>query len=540
MQSEIWESVSRLRIEGDHSIWENPHMKLSAQFDYQEVDHEKDNTVRLLISVEAPAIDWVAQRPKVCVLPVIDISGSMQGQKFEYAREACRKLIEHLKPGDYAGLVSFAYRAKVVVKPWVVTAELKTELLKALGQLVPDGGTNFHEALTKSLGALGSLDLPPSILHRVIFFTDGEPTSGVVDKVAIKAALTQNLQSFSMSFFGYGGESCGTCDQQFLTELSELGKGNYAYVQKPDDALSAFGRELGGLLSTYATDLRLVIEPRNGHTVEKLITSLGSGADEPATSVTELALELGDILAEEQRHVVLECSIKQQDKALPRDFTAFNVTATCRRVSQDGTKAAEEATAPARIRFVKPSDAQKKPTPEVDKIVALHQLALAQKEAEARAAEGKFAEAQSVLSNFSAEAKTRGYIHVAGVASKMQQGLMSSNTYSTSQGYRKSVGSALLRSARVASYDVSAQADLDNLPLGGAGTSGTAAQAAYSELFTSNAAAPDPAAQWVPTPTIPGSQGAGAAPGTLPFLVVPTPAPTPVTEEEEPAASLGD
>ena len=310
MQSAIWEPMSRFRIEGDHSILENPHMKLSAQFDYQQVDHEKDNTVRLLISVEAPAIDWVAQRPKVCVLPVIDISGSMQGPKFEYAREACKKLVEHLAPGDYAGLVVFGYRAKVVVKPRLVSPELKAEILEALARLVPDGGTNFAEAITKSLGALGSLDLAPSILHRVIFFTDGQPTSGVVDKAAIKRQLAENLRSFSMSFFGYGDGTVSTsCDQQFLTDLSDLGKGNYAYVQKPDDALAAFGRELGGLLSTYATDLRLVIEPRNGHSIERVVTNLGP--KEPSADVTELALELGDILAEEQRHVVLECLVRQ-------------------------------------------------------------------------------------------------------------------------------------------------------------------------------------------------------------------------------------
>lgn len=456
-------------------------MKLSAQFDYQQVDHEKDNTLRLLVTVEAPAIDWVAQRPKIGVLPVLDVSSSMQGKKFEYAREACRKLVEQLKPGDYAGLVTFGYKAKVVVPPRLVTPELKAELLHELGRLAPHGGTNFSEAITASLEALGNLDLPPSILQRAIFFTDGEPTTGLVDHGAIKGLLSTNLRSFSMSFFGYGDSTGGACDQEFLTELSALGKGSYAYVQNPDDALAAFGRELGGLLSTYATDLRLIIEPRNGHSIERVVTSLGPENKAAAPDVTELTLELGDLLAEEQRHVVLECLVKQQDKALPRDFTAFNVTGTCRRVTQDGTKAAEEVVAPARVRFVRPAEAQKVPTPEVDQIVALHQLALAQREAEARAAEGKYGEAQDVLKSFSMDAQSRGYVSVAGVASNLGKGMASPADYRSSQGYRKSMGQGLLRSSKGASYDNSAVADLSAM---GGRTMGTTAQAAYSEMFT--------------------------------------------------------
>jgi len=489
-------------------------MKLSAQFDYHEVDHEKDNTLRLLVTVEAPAIDWVTQRPTIAVLPVLDISGSMKGRKFEYAVQACRKLVEQLKPGDYAGLVTFGYKAKVVVPPGLVTSELKTELLRALGRLIPNESTNFSEAITVALEALGNLDLAPSILQRAIFFTDGEPTTGVVDHGAIKRLLSSNLRSFSMSFFGYGDPTGGACDQQFLTDLSELGKGSYAYVQNPDDALAAFGRELGGLLSTYATDLRLVIEPRNGHSIERVITSLGPDSKAASPDVTELALELGDILAEEQRHVVLECLVKQQDKALPREFTVFNVTGTCRRVTQDGTKTAEEVIAPARIRFVRPADAQKVATPEVDKVVALHQLALAQREAEARAGEGKYSEAQKVLQTFSLEAQSRGYANVAGVASNLSNGMAGAAVYRSSQGYRKSMGQGLLRSSKVASYDGSAVVDLS--AAGSGATSGTTAQAAYSAMFTSPTPAQPEMSVTPPSPSplvaVPGQEGWWQAP----------------------------
>lgn len=510
-------------------------MKVSARFNYQQVDHEKDNTVQLLLTVVAPAVDWVAQRPTICVVPVLDLSGSMEGAKFEYAKQAIRKLIEQLKVGDYSGLITFGYRAEVAVPPGPVTPAFKTRLLEKLNGLRANGGTNFSDAITKSLSALGDLDLPPSIQQRAIFFTDGQPTTGVTDTGVIKGLLTQHLGSRSMSFFGYGDVQGKQCDPTFLTEMSDLGKGNYAYVQNPDDALAAFGRELGGLVSTYASDLRLVIEPRNGHTIDRVVTLLGPEQQIGTTDVTELSLELGDILAEEERHVVLECSVKKQDKALPRDFTIFNVKATCRRLTLEGERATEEAGAAARIRFVHPDEAQKTPTTEVDQIVALHQLAGAQREAEAHAARGHFAEAQGLLDGFSREARTRGHIGVASVAEGLGGRVRTKSLFASNQGYLKSMGLGLVRSAKVTSYEVSAQADLDSLSLGGGGTSGTSAQAAYSSLFTGNPAVPSPVSFVTPPqPVAIGEawgQAGGVATGTPvattsaappPMLIIPT------------------
>jgi Ca-activated chloride channel family protein len=501
-------------------------MKLSAQFDYETVDHEKDNTVHLLLTVEAPAIDWVSRRPRICILPVVDVSGSMQGRKLEYAKQACRKLVEQLKVGDYSGLITFNSQVCTMVKPGPVTPELKTRLLKAIDELWASAGTNFSDSIVSSLAKIGDLDLPPNVLQRAIFFTDGQPTSGVTDATSIKGLVAKHVGSHSMSFFGYGEGT--TCDQDLLTELSQLGKGNYAYVQNADDALAAFGRELGGLLSTYASDLRLVIEPRNGHTVEKVVTLLGPDKAPAAgvtgvtsvAEITEVTIEVGDILAEETRHIVLECSVKKQDKALPRDFTLFNVKATCRRITQEGEKASEEATAAAKMRFVSPDEAQKAPTPTVDEIVSLHQLAVVQREAEADANRGDYRVAQSKLADFSRGLQLKGLVAEAHVASNMADFMGNAASYTGSRGYLKSMGQGILRSAGVASYDSVAQVELQNMKATCNGAFGNSAQAAYSTAFTSESTS---------EPLV------GPNPATN--VVIPTPATKDPSVEVEPAAS---
>lgn len=482
-------------------------MKLSAQFDFSKLDHTKDNVVHLLLTTEAPAIDWIEQRPRVFILPVVDISGSMGGAKLEYAKQACRKLVEQLRPGDIAGLLSFSTHARTEVEPAEVTPALKLALLKAIDKLHIEGGTNFSEAITESLKAMRGRDLPPSILHRVIFFTDGQPTEGITSSGAIQNLLETNLGSFSMSFFGYGsGKSVyGGCDQSLLTNLSQIGRGNYAYVQNPDDALAAFGKELGGLLSTYASDLTLTIEPKNGHTITKVVTDVKHD-DSDVMGITTFDLE--NILAEESRHVVVECLLKAQEKAFPRAFTIFEVKATFRRMTPQGLQDSEEVTAVARAEFVREADVQQKPTLEVDSIITLHRMTHVQLAAEAEADKGNYVSAQGLLRSFANEAKTNGYLDISEASSALAGGFLNVDLYKSSEGMRKSLHRGATRSASVSSYDPQAAAILSSCSV----NLGNSAQESYATSFTTDSTAPPVAAPAAP-------QGPRAASTRLPMLV---------------------
>lgn len=495
-------------------------MKLSAQFDVSKIDHTKDNTVHLLITAEAPEVEFSEKRPRLFILPVVDTSGSMRGDKLKYAKQACRKLVEQLKSGDVAGLLSFSSRARTVVEPAEVTPALKARLLKEIDGLKVDGGTNFSEAISESLKAMGAMDLPPSILHRIIFFTDGQPTEGLTDKTVIKSTLTGNLRTFSMSFFGYGAGSgmWGGCDQDLLTELSQLGRGNYAYVQNPDDALAAFGKEFGGLLSTYASDLTVTIEPKNGHIVSRIVTDVKHD-DSDVMGITTFDLE--NILAEESRHIVLECLLKAQDNAFPRPFTIFDVKATFRRVTPQGLQDSEEVAAVAKAEFVRDADVQKVPTPEVDAIVTLHRMAETQKLAEAEADKGNYASAEGLLRSFATEAKIKGYVNISEASGALASGFGNADRYVQSQGMRRSTHRGVIRGMSVSSYDPQAAAVLSSCNV----SLGNSSQASFSASFTGEPApvAVTPDAAVTPQPVAGWTVGnhVGTSPRRREALVVP-------------------
>lgn len=475
-------------------------MKLTAHFDYSQLDHTQNNTAHLVVSLEAPSIDWISQRPKICVFPVIDISGSMAGSKIDYAKSSVRKLVEQLTSGDFAGLAVFDSKFEVLVPPQEVTPEVKERLLQAIEKIVTRGSTNYSDTLEQSLRIIQDLDLPPSFLHRVIFFTDGQPTAGIVDQKALKDILTKGLGRATVSFFGYGESGnamFSACDHGFLTEMSQLGKGNYAYVQNPDDSLAAFGKELGGLLSTYGSNVKISLASTKGHVISKVVTNVSHEQD-----VGEMILDVGDILAEEKRHFVFEVELQEQKNAFPRDTKIVDVEATFMQVTQGGKEAGKLET-DAKVRFVRKNDAQAKPDPELDKIVALHQMVRAQIEAEEQAKKGAFNAAQEIMDKTSNSFRLRGQDGIAAAAARTGVVLGNSVDYVSQQGY--------LRSMQYASRGTSASAmtaDASAL-LADIGVSmNNAAQEAYTSAFV--APTPPNQAEWkvaLSTTTPPSTKG---------------------------------
>ena len=433
-------------------------MEIQARLTHDKLNHSQDNHVQLVVSLTAPQLDWVAKRPKICVVPVIDLSGSMLGAKIEYAKKSMEKLVDQLQPGDITGLVGFSARAKVLMEPQAVTAEVKTKLKGLIRGLTPNGGTNFCEGALEAIRLIEGLDLGPQYIKRAILFTDGEPSSGIVDKVQILRLVKENLGSTTVSAFGYAGDGTGmynTCDQAFLTNIAQTGQGNYAFVKDPDDSLTAFGRELGGLLSTYAQNIAVEVEPLNGHQITRAVTDVAITQN----VLGETEFQLSDILSEETRHFVFDVKLNQ-GKAGPRAVNIFQVKAAYSVITSDGQRETKTLETKVKVQFVSESEAQKEPNKELDEVVALAQVIRAQIEAEEKAKLGQYDLAAQIMQNTAHDVKTRGYIAMGRVAESVQHKVSSRSLYAGSEGYLRSMQSAGTRAYGTSSMDAEARADL--------------------------------------------------------------------------------
>lgn len=460
-------------------------MKTVARCASPNFNHAQTTTDHLVITLSAPEIDWVEQRPKLAIVPVIDVSGSMGGAKLEYAKKSALKLVEHLKDEDVSGLIIFEDRVHVLVEPGPLS-RIRDQLVKAINQLHVMGGTNFCEGMTRSVELVKKLDLPPSYRPRVIMFTDGQPTVGIKDPKAILKMLEEQRGNVTVSAFGYGsigGDAWGGCDQNFLTEFARTGDGNYAFVQEPDSALAAFGAELGGLLSTYATNITVEIEPLNGHRVADVLSDV-----DVEDGVGLVRINLPEMLAEENRHLVLEVELKEQKQAFPRAVNAFKVTTAYQTVDQHGKTETHNGEATCQVWFVKPEDVDATIPDDLKEIVALAKLVQAQGKAETLAINGDYQGAQVLFADLAREVDCEP---VAAVARNLGANYDSAAAYNSGSGYRNSARLFASRGMGIVSADAGAQADFDLI--GSVQRSNSARSAATSAFvgdFQSSSAAP--------------------------------------------------
>lgn len=168
------------------------------------------------------------------VILVLDVSGSMEGEKMEQARDALKYVLDHLNSGDRFNVIAFSTGVNAFSSR-VEPASRVPEARRFVDNLRPEGSTDINRAL---LEAISSADRQrPTI---VIFLTDGLPTSGVVETPlilsSIEQAATPNLRIFP---FGVGDD----VDTLLLDSLAQDNRGVGAYVrpgERVDEQVSSF------------------------------------------------------------------------------------------------------------------------------------------------------------------------------------------------------------------------------------------------------------------------------------------------------------
>jgi len=411
-------------------------MKIETKFTHESVDHSKENEIHSVITLKAPKLDWEKKRQPICVIPVIDISTSMQGQKLDYAKKSVLKLIDQLQDGDYCCAVAFGSRVITVSEPKEMTQANKEALKVVVGALSSQGCTNFSGGMRQALEWVNGADLPEEVILRAIMFTDGHANEGEAKGRDLIPLCKQLLGKASLSAFGYGEDT----DQELLADLATAGNGNYAFIKNPDDALSAFAKELGGLLSRYAQDITIDLAPFNGHKIVEVLSDVDVEEKDSKVLIT-----LPEILSEEERSIVLSIKTSKQSKALPRAMNVLDVNVEYATIV-DGEKTVNKYEDKAKIKFVKSGTEQAEATESVMKIVGLAMTAKTQIEAEELAKSGNFDAAQAAWSLNAGVLRSAGLHLHASVSENLGSNYSSSAVYESSDGYRNSMRAGMSRS----------------------------------------------------------------------------------------------
>lgn len=182
----------------------------------------------------APTVEVERERviPRDVIL-VLDVSGSMEGEKLEQAKEALGYVLEHLNEEDRFNIIAFSTGLQRYAQELRPASEAR-EAIAWVRRLEALGGTDINRALLEALAYVGER---PTVL---IFLTDGLPTEGVTEVEQIienvKAAAPRNLRLFP---FGVGDD----VNTVLLDILAEQHSGSPSYVrpgERIDEKVSSF------------------------------------------------------------------------------------------------------------------------------------------------------------------------------------------------------------------------------------------------------------------------------------------------------------
>lgn len=179
---------------------------------------------------------------------VLDVSGSMRGEKLAQAKEAARYILDHLNAEDRFNIIAFSSGLRTfAASPQPLGA--REEAYAFVNELQAGGGTNIARALEEALR-----QARPGRPQMILFLTDGLPTEGETNSGKI-VARAQELATEEVRLFAFGvGYDVNTA---LLDLLAQTLHGATSYVRPDEDierALSAFFDKVS---LPVLTDLRL-------------------------------------------------------------------------------------------------------------------------------------------------------------------------------------------------------------------------------------------------------------------------------------------
>ena len=232
-----------------------------------------NRNVPFRVTTELAAAPWNNQRqllmigikgydvPKATLPPsnlvfLIDTSGSMDSpDKLPLLKQAFSMLVPQLREQDRVSIVVYAGSAGLVLPP--TPGDRHEEILAALDNLQAGGSTNGGEGIQLAYAMAKQSYLKDGV-NRVILATDGDFNVGTVSQEALETMVgDQRKSGIALTTLGFGQ---GNYNDSMAERLADVGDGNHAYIDTPQEARKVLVEEMQATLLTIARDVKIQIE----------------------------------------------------------------------------------------------------------------------------------------------------------------------------------------------------------------------------------------------------------------------------------------
>ena len=222
-----------------------------------------------VINLFAPEAEKEEDEKRVSadLICVIDISGSMEGEKIKLVKESLKILVDMMEEKDRIALVLFDQKAKLYFNLEYLTKENKDKLKAQIEKIEASGGTNIASGLQIAVEILKQQKNNPKDNEErsstVLLLSDG--CDNYLNDIQLGEKLKSltkgaNL-SFTLNTFGYGYDH----DPKIMNKLANLRDGSFFLVEDYNKVGEYFVSVLGGCISMISKNAQLDVKLINGN-----------------------------------------------------------------------------------------------------------------------------------------------------------------------------------------------------------------------------------------------------------------------------------
>lgn len=334
------------------------------------------------VTLDAPDVSPDQVRVPVNLSIVLDRSGSMRGDKIEYARQAAIEAIRRLHPQDIVSLVTYDSAIETII-PAQHPRDLEW-MEDQIRRITPRGMTALFGGVSQGAAELRKHQ-DGRFVHRMILLSDGVANVGP-SQPADLARLGASLQkeNIQVSTVGVGMDY----NEDLMTGLARESGGNTYFVEHSADLPRILTAELGEAHQMVARRVTVQIDLPTGVHPVRII-----GRDGRITR-NQVEVPLHHLNGGQRRYALVEVVV---DPHTPD----ASIELAQARVSYDHVLTSQRVTVPPQSVSVRFSpdvqEVEQAVNVEVEREVLFNRLAEARDEAIRHADEGRRAEAASSL-----------------------------------------------------------------------------------------------------------------------------------------------
>jgi WD40 repeat protein/Mg-chelatase subunit ChlD len=234
---------------------------------HQKRDERKKATHYLEIALKtadiAPVGHIETKAPPVNYIFVVDVSGSMSGEKIDTVKAAIRELFTRLRADDVIGVVAFNHQAKTLLESTPKQNISPSDFGKVINNLNADGFTDINLALSISIDEMRRYRGAQRV-NQLFLFSDGNPTSGETDWINIRQNIATKMRqntatdgNIRLSTFVFGTDA----NKVELDRLAGITGGQSTFVIEPkEDVRHSLQQELARRNHLAAINVQMQIE----------------------------------------------------------------------------------------------------------------------------------------------------------------------------------------------------------------------------------------------------------------------------------------